>query len=146
MADTLVTTFYKDSTAGMLPNRVQLDQIAFDFDKYSSANVTVGGSDTLQFKLLSIPAKSVLKSVVVHVKTANGAALTATITDGTSALHASTFDLNAAGVQYKAASVNAVTTAIDVYLVFPNSAAIKAVLEVDLCIEFFPAETRSWGK
>jgi len=145
MADTVVNTFCKNSIAGNLPNRVQLDHLAFDFGKYSAANVTVGAGDTLQFKLLSLPAKSVLKSVVVHVKVANGAALTATVTDGSSALHASTFDLNSATVQYKAASTTNITAATNVYLVFPNSAAIKTVLEIDVCIEFFPAETRSWG-
>jgi len=70
----------------------------------------------------------------------NGAALTCTITDGTNLLHASTYNLNTglATPQYKAAATAYISraTADSIYMVFPNSAAVKAILDVEVALEF----------
>lgn len=138
MADTIKDDFLKVRQNENLRNRGQVDHITFKFADYSSSDVTVGASDTLQFKLLNIPKDVVLGKVAIKVKTANGGTLTATLTDGTTTLHTGTFDLNAAGNQAKTVSdANSTFDDADqLYLVFGNNAAIKTALVVEVSMDF----------
>ena len=143
MADTLVTTFKKVRFTENVKTRGQVDQQDFAFLDYSSSDVNVGAGDTLTMQLLSIPADFVTKNVNVKVVTANGAALTGTIVNAAgTAVHSGTFDLNAAGNQVKAALV-AYDSEDTWSLRFPNSAAIKTVLEVVVSVEGFYTDWRN---
>ena len=141
MAATVSTKIYKDRSQENLRNRGQIDHSRVKFANYSATDVTVGAGDTLELKIATVPAGSVLKSITVTPKVLNGAALTCTITDGTNLLHATTYNLNTglATPQYKATAAAYITRAAEdsIYMVFPNSAAIKAILDVEVALEFY---------
>ena len=143
MADTSVTSFKKVRFTENVKTRGQVDQAAFKFINYSTADVTVGAGDTLSIQLLSVPADFAIEALNVKVVTANGAALTGTIVNAAgTAIHASTFDLNSATNQVKAA-LTAYTAADTLSLRFPNSAAIKTVLEVVVSVSGFYTDWRN---
>lgn len=135
MAATVVNDFLKPRYNENLPNRVQTDVAELDFNDYSTTDVTVGAGDTLEMALLTVPAGTIINDVWVSVNTANGGALTATVTDGTSAIHGNTFDLNSAGLDLEVATTRVFDTETTLYLVFPNSAVVKPALEVEVGIE-----------
>ena len=143
MAVTQVTNFLKPRYNEVLDNRVQTDvSIQVDFNKYSTTDVTIGGSDTLEFQVLTIPAGTLADDVWIKVNTANGGALTATILDGFSdasgvITHASTFDMNAATIQRKPLLTTKDTFAVETNIViaFPNSGVVKPALEFEVGIK-----------
>ena len=135
MAATVVNTFLKPRYNENLPNRVQVDVAELDFNDYTTTDVTVGAGDTLEMALLTVPAGTCVNDVWVQVNTANGGALTATITDGTSAIHANTLNLNVAGGDLEAATTKVFNVETTLYLVFPNSAVVKPALEIEVGIE-----------
>jgi len=140
MAATVSTKIFKERFQENLRNRSQVDTVRMKFASYSATDVTVGAGDTLELKIAEIPQYGVLKSITVTPNVLNGAALTCTITDGTNLLHATTYNLNT-GVdlgQYKATATAYITDAAarSIYMVFPNSAACKAILDVEVTFEF----------
>lgn len=135
MAATVVNTFLKPVYNENLANRVQTDVQKLKFSDYSSTDVTVGAGDTLELALLTVPAGTCIKDVWVQINTANGGALTATVTNGTSAIHANTFNLNSAGGDIEPATTRVLNADTTLYLVFPNSAVVKPALEVEVGIE-----------
>jgi len=141
MAATVSDKIFKGRIQENLRNRQQLDHSRVKFASYSATDVTVGGSDTLELKIATIPKYAILKSLTVTPLVLNGAALTCTLTDGTNLLHATTYNLNTGADvgQYKATATAYIADAAarDIYMVFPNSAAVKAVLDVEVTLEFF---------
>jgi len=141
MAATVSSKIFKERFQENLRNRGQIDTSRVKFASYSTTDVTVGGSDTLELKIAELPQYAVLKSITVTPNVLNGAALTCTITDGTNLLHATTYNLNTGADlgQYKAAATAYITDAAarDIYIVFPNSAACKAILDIEVTLEFF---------
>lgn len=135
MAVVTSSVFLKAVYNENLPNRVQNDVQSLDFNDYSTTDVTVGAGDTLELALLTIPANTIIDDVWVKVNTANGGALTATVTDGTSAIHGNTFDLNTAGTDLEVATTRVFDAETTLYIVFPNSAVVKPALEIEVGIK-----------
>jgi hypothetical protein len=141
MADTVSTKIYKERYSETLRNRGNIDHSRAKMSNYSSTDFTVGASDELLIQIATLPANTILKSIAVTVRTANGATLVATIGNVSKTdFHSGTFNLNSAGTQYQAATVNASNADTPVYVIFGNSADVNAsVLDFEVALEFYYA-------
>jgi hypothetical protein len=143
MADTLSSKIYKERYSETLRNRSNVDHSRAKMSNYSATDITVGAGDELLIQVATLPANTILESIAVTVKTANGATLVATIGDASkNDFHAGTYNLNSATCQYKAASTNAFSAETAVYVIFGNSADVNcSVLDFEVALDFYYAST-----
>jgi len=141
MAVTRKTLFLKDVYQEGLPNVVAEDVQGMKFISYSTADVTVGAGDTLEFALIKVPAGTFIGDVWVKINTVNGGTLVASVHEGSATassaiIHANTFDLNttATDLEPVLATKRVFDTEKTLWIVFPNSAVVKTALEIEVGI------------
>ena len=134
MAVILSDVFKKTQFNENLANRQQTDVGKVEIDQITSTDIVVGGGDTQEYTLITVPAGTLVDDVFANVNAINGGALTFTITDGSSAIHAGTFDANVLGGSVNVATTRVFNADTVLRVVFPNSAVIKPALKLEVGI------------